>query len=563
MFRKLNSIFVVGIFTLFVVTLGVVGSAKADSPKTITVLSQTTTGWTRNFNPFVVQLEATKGFTYEPLVIYNGMTSEEIPWLAEEAILEDDMKTITVKVRKGVKWNDGEVFDADDVVFNFTYPKDHPEIDNNGMWGEKGLLEKVVKVDDYTVKLVLKEPNVFGKSNLFNEVWMVPEHIWNGVKNPTTTVVENPVATGPFTEVIRFAPQVFVMGRNPNYWQPEQLKIDRMMWPQYNSNEAAYDMLQSGKIDWAHIFIPEIEKVYVAGDEDKRYWFPSNEVLRISINMKANDEGNRKAFNNVEFRKAFSLALDRESMVEIGSYGYVKTGAPASGINRALDEWRNPEADKIWEEFSGYNIEKAKKILADAGFVDSNNDGYLENPDGSKIEFNVDAPSGWTDWVNSVQIAVEGLRKIGIKANVRTPELGMFIDSWATGDFDAIMCGVGGIIPNIHRFYDHVMSPNYFDTRVWWSSNVSKYENSERDELINKLKVTSDKDKQKEITDRIELIMAENIPYFPLYYNGKWFVYNTSRFTGWANENDPYIDPGLAKHDNKLYHVLHLKPVAE
>ena len=423
--------------SLFTVIISSSSHSALASPATLTVLQQSVTAWVRNFNPFVIQLEASRGFAYEPLVIYNGINSEEIPWLAEKVTLEEDLTTVTIKIRQGIKWSDGEKFDADDIVFNFTYPKDHPEIDKNGLWGDKARLSSVEKIDDYTVKLKLSEKNAFAKSNLFNQIWLVPEHIWKNIEEPTKEVVLNPIATGPFTEVVRFTPQLFIMGRNPNYWNGKQLKVDQMMWPQYNSNEAAYDLLQSGKVDWAHIFIPQIDKVYIAGDNNKKYWFPSHEVLRIALNMHTVNEGARKAFNNLHFRKAFSLAMDRTSMAEIGSYGYVKTGTPASGLNVALKKWRNPEADKIWAEFEKYDLHKAKKELAAGGFKDIDHDGYVENPDGSKLEFNVDAPSGWTDWVNTVQIAVEGLRKIGVHANVRIPELSAFTESWGTDSFSA------------------------------------------------------------------------------------------------------------------------------
>ena len=532
------------------------------SPVSISVLQQSVTGWNRNFNPFTNVLEAQKGFAYEPLVIYNGLNNEEIPWLAEEVIIQDDAKTIDAKIRKGIKWSDGKDFTADDVVFTYEYFKDHPEIDGKGMWGDNGKLESVKKINDDMVEFVLKEKNAFGKSAIFNEVMIIPEHIWKNIVEPAKEVVENPVGTGAFTEVLRFTPQLFAMGRNPYYWQGDKLKIDRILYPQYNSNEAAYDMLQAGKIDWGHIFIPEIDKVYVAGDNTKKYWFPSHDGVRIAMNMQSKNEGNLKAFKNLHFRKAFSLAMNRKDMMEIGSYGYVKGGNPATGLPPSLWGWRNPEADKIWEEYTKYDIDKAKQELADGGFKDIDNDGYLENPDGSKIKFDIQVPSGWTDWVNNCQIAVEGLRKIGIEANVATPEVNAYTEAWTTGNFDVQFCG-NGLAPNIYKFYERTMSEPYFNSTAWWSSNLTKDKNPERDALINELKVAVDKDKQKEIVDKIEMMYAKNIPHIPLYYNGKWFVYNDSRVTGWANENDPYIDPaiGMGDWDNKIIHVLHLKPV--
>ncbi len=540
---------------------GVVRENKANAaPATLTVLQQSVSGWNRNFNPFLNVLEAFKGFVYEPLVIYNGLNNEEIPWLAEEITLKDDIQTVIVKLRKGVKWSDGEDFNADDVVFTYENYKKYPATDNNGMWGKTGKLKSVRKIDDYTVEFVMSEKNAFGKSPLFNEVWMVPEHIWSKVDDPSKEVVETPVGTGPLTEVVRFSPQVFIMGRNPNYWQADKLKVDQMVWPQYNSNDAAYDMLMSGKIDWAHIFIPEIEKIYVDGSDTKKYWFPSRDGVRIAMNMQTKNENNQKAFKNVEFRKAFSLSMNREDMMNIGAYGYVKGDNPATGLPPSLWGWRNAEADQIWSEFYTFDIKKAKKILADAGFKDVDHDGYVENPDGTPIKFDIQVPSGWTDWVNNCQIAVEGLRHAGINASVVTPEVNAYVEAWTTGDFDAQFCG-NNLLPTIYKFYEQTMTKPYFYSNVWWSSNLTKDENPERDALISKLKLATNEEEQKEIVGQIEVYYAKNVPHIPLYYNGNWFVYNTSRFTGWANENDPYIDPALAHVSNRLYHLMHLKPV--
>ena len=538
---------------------GFVESASA-APATITVMNQSVSGWTQNFNPFSNIIEAYRGFVYEPLVIYNGLNNDEIPWLAESVELQDDLQTVIAKIRKGVKWSDGEDFGADDVVFTYNLFKEHPETDYSGMWGEKGKLKSVEKVDDYTVKFTMKEKNAFGVSPLFVEVWMLPKHIWSKISDPTKEVVTNPVGTGPMTEVLRFTAQLFVMGRNPHYWQADKLKIDRMMWPQYNSNDAAYDMLMSGKIDWAHIFIPEIEKIYVDGSDTKKYWFPSRDGVRIALNMQTSNEDNQKAFRNVEFRKAFSLCMNREDMMNIGAYGYVKGDNPATGLCPSLWSWRNTEADQIWSEYYKFDIAKAKKLLAEAGFEDIDHDGYVENPDGTPINFDIQVPSGWTDWVNNCQIAVEGLRKAGINANVSTPEVSAYVGAWPTGNFDAQFAG-NGLAPTIYKFYEMTMTEPYFDSIVWWSSNLTKDDNPERDALIEKLKTAKTKDEQQDIVNQIEVYYAKNVPHIPLYYNGNWFVYNTSRFTGWATEDNPYCDPALANFSNRLLVLLNLKPV--
>ncbi len=530
------------------------------APATLTAMNQSVSGWTQNFNPFSNIIEAYRGFVYEPLVIYNGLNNEEVPWLATDVELEDDLQTVTVKLRQGVKWSDGEDFNADDVVFTYELFKKYPETDYSGMWGDSGKLKAVEKVDDYTVRFVMKEQNAFGVSPLFVEVWMLPEHIWSKVKDPTKRVVEKPVGTGPMTEVLRFTPQLFVMGRNPHYWQADKLKVDRMMWPQYNSNEAAYDLLMSGKIDWAHIFIPEIDKIYVDGSDTKKYWFPSRDGVRIAMNMQSKNENNRKAFNNVDFRRAFSLCMNREDMMNIGAYGYVKGNNPATGLCPSLWSWRNPEADKIWAKYYRFDIPQAKKILADAGFKDVNGDGYVENPDGTPIKFDIQVPSGWTDWVNNCQIAVEGLRKAGINADVATPEVSAYVAAWPTGDFDAQFAG-NGMAPTIYKFYEMTMTKPYFNSIVWWSSNLTKDDNADRDKLIEQLKTARTRKDQQAIVDQIEMYYAENVPHIPLYYNGNWFVYNTSRFTGWPTAEDPYCDPALATFSNRLIVLMHLRPV--
>ena len=564
--KKLHGIVSVLLITASTMVLSAGGRSEEQErlegdPVRITVLGEFSTGWTRNFNPYVNARHATMGFGYEYLVVFNEMDNMKvIPWLAEDVSMADDLQTVTVKLRQGVRWSDGEDFDADDVLFTYKdYPQAHPEIDRGGLWGENGRLQSMSRIDDYTVEMVLREKNAFALSSLFNESTIIPKHIWETIDDPAGAVVENLVATGPFTEVVQFGPQLFIMGRNPYYWKADELNIDQMVWPQFNSNESAYDALKSGKIDWAFIFVPDIENVYVDGNPNNKYWFPSNDGVRITLNFKSKNANNRKAFNSIHFRRAFSLAMDRQSMMEIGAYGYVQGDNPATGLPPLFWGWRSDEADALWSEYYRYDLDAARAQLAEGGFVDVDGDGFVENPDGTPIEFNIQVPSGWTDWVNNDQIAVEGLRKIGINAGVSTPEVSSYTAAWQPGDFDAMFSG-NGLAPSIWQFYDHTMHSRYHDTPRWWASNLTRYENSRLDSLIDEMKLTNDGNRQREIANEIELLYASEIVHIPLYYNGLWHLYNTARFEGWATSDDPFISPSIPSHDNKLVQLLRLRP---
>ena len=550
-------------FGLLAPNLAARGSSQKSGQVRLTILSQFVTAWTKDFNPFNAanSKHAVKGFGYEDLVLFNEMDNMKmIPWLAKSAVLADDLQTIRIELQEGVQWSDGKPFSADDVVFTFRdYPQKHPIIDFNGLWGEKGKLKSVQKLGPMEVEIVLAQKNAFGMTSVLNGYPIVPKHIWENIDNPATAVIKTIVGTGPFTELKQFSPQLFVMGRNPYYWKASELKIDEIAWPQVNSNEAAYDVLKAGKIDWASMFIPNIEKVYVDGNPDHKYWFPSSGGVRVTLNFQTKNPNNRKAFNNLNFRRAVSLAMDRKSMMEIGAYGYVKGGNPASGMQPTFWDWRNKEADAVWQPYYRYDLDAARRELAAGGFADTNGDGFVENADGTPIEFGIIVPGGWTDWVNNTQIAVEGLREIGINAKVQTVEVPAYTAVWQPGDFDAVFAGAT-IQPTVQKYYDFTMHSRYHNTSQWSASNLTRYQNSELDRMIDEMALTGDATQQQEIADKIEMLYASEVIDIPLYYNGLWHEYNTARFSGWATEEDPFINPAVVNLDNSLYQLMRLRP---
>ncbi|WP_117234311.1 ABC transporter substrate-binding protein [Vibrio maerlii] len=525
----------------------------ADTPN-LRILSEFSTGWVQNFNPWI---GGRQNFSYESLVLFDLLDdSKEHYFLATGYELSDDLTTLTVDLREGVKWSDGEAFTAEDVVFSFEYPKAHPAIDTSGL-GQK--VASITAINDHQVEIKLNEPNAFAAQDVIGEFTkIVPKHIWENIENPAAEVNANPVATGPFTVVQRFTPQVYVLCKNPNYWNKD-LKVDCVEFPQMSNNDAALEMMAKGTIDWAGIFVPDIERTYVEKSPNNKYWFPSSDGVRLTFNFATDNESAKKAFSDVNFRKAVSLSMDRDAMMMIGAYGYVKGDNPATNLPTAQWRWRDATADAMWEQLARYDVKAAKEMLAKGGFKDVTGDGFVENPDGSEFQFKIQVPSGWSDWVNNTSIAVEGLREAGINASVVTPEANAYAKNWESGNFDA-QFGGGSLQSSVWKFYDYTMHSRYQKSPIWWSTSSTNYVNPELDQWIESLGQSKDEATQKEYVAKIEQHMAENVIMIPLYYNGVWYAYNDSRFEGWANADNPFIHPAPWDGMSRMVHLMHLKP---
>ncbi|UXI00895.1 ABC transporter substrate-binding protein [Photobacterium sp. TY1-4] len=533
--------------------------ATASERAELTMVPKFFPTFVRNFNPFLeTQLDTVQDFIYEPLVVFNELQGNKpVMRLATDYYMSDDLKQVTFEIRKGVKWSDGKPFSAEDVAYTFNLLKKHPELDRTGI----NVRLKSIKAAGNKVVFDLTEAN----SNvpyLINEVSVVAKHVWSKVGDPTRFTNENPVGTGPFTQIDTFTPQLYTQCRNPNYWDNDNLDVDCLRLPQIAGNDQFLGQVLSGKFDWTYSFIPDVDSTYAAASPDNKYWYPAGGTQAFMLNYKSPKDGNREAINNIDFRRAFSMAIDRETIIDIAFYGGGVLNDYASGLGKAFAAWSDDKVYNQYKPFMTYNVANAKALLKKAGFKDTDGDGFVETPTGKQISLTIQSPNGWTDFNNTVQLGVEMLQEVGIQAKASTPDFSVYNQAMLDASYD-------------------VAYTNYFhgaDPYTYWDSGYhSRFQanegmprfalhywtNAELDKLLNGFYKTADRDEQLKIAHKVQKIIAENQVTIPVMSGAYTSQYNTARFTGWWNEKNPKGRPmPITNTQERLLQVLDLKPKA-
>ncbi|UYN99156.1 MAG: ABC transporter substrate-binding protein [Devosia sp.] len=540
--------------------LAAVPAQAQDSGNVLTLSAEQTTTFVRNFNPFgqTSARYTTLDFMYEPLVVFNRLKSNEPTFrLAESYELADDLMSITFVLREGLKWSDGEPLTADDVVFTYDYITKFPALDFISV---SALLESVEKVDDRTVTFNLKEANSL-IANTIVGMPIVPEHIWAEIEDPVTFANEEPVGSGPMTEITRFTPQVYEQCRNPNYWDADNLEVDCLRMPQLADNPQVLAALADGTLDWATSFIPDIDNTFVAKDpEHHHYWFTPSSLVSFQLSMTTPDENNRKAFTDVNFRRALSMLIDRQTIIDIAGYGYPLINEDPAMLGELYKSFANPAVATEYGQYGKFDLEAGVALLDESGYVDADGDGFRDNPDGTPIAIDIMVPNGWTDWIDAVQIAMESLTEAGINVKMSTPEAAVWTSGLIAGDYsmtlNALASAANPYFPYIRSFNPSDFGKSRFTAPHW--------ENTEVMDLLGQYTQIKDPTEAKDIMDQIQLIVAENMPVIPVYNSPSFYQYNTSRFTGWANADDPKYSPVVSNaNPARVLQLLDLVPVAE
>jgi len=505
-----------------------------DGATLMTVNNEQQATWIRNFNPLMPETTTSRWPThfgiYEPLFVWNTIQGTTTPWLASEWTFSEDNLTLTFNLQEGVTWSDGTPFTANDVAFTWNLLRDNEALPGNGARTALPRLASIEAADDLTAVFTFSEVFTIAQYEIGQQL-IVPQHIWSTVDDPVTFENTEPVATGPFTEVARFENQIFELNANPNYWQEGKPAIPGLRLPAYPNNDAVQLAGINGEVDWQANFIPDIDNVYVAEDpENHNWWFPpTGAVVHLYLNTTV------APFDNPDVRKAVSLALNRDQIVEIAMYGYTHP-ADATGLSDAFEDWKVEQA--LAADWVAYDPDRAKELLDAAGLA---MDGDVRTtPDGTPLEFDLNVVSGWSDWVQSCDIMSRNLEEVGIRATVQPYDQTTWQTRVQNGDF-TMSIGWSSQGATIFNFYRGVMSTEtVFPVGESASENWHRFGNEEADALIASFAATSDEAEQREIGSELQVMYADLAPAVPLFPGPQWGEFNSSRFEGFPSEEDPY-----------------------
>ncbi|MEM1611116.1 MAG: ABC transporter substrate-binding protein [Sulfolobales archaeon] len=295
---------------------------------------------------------------YDPLVALSP-DLKVVPWLAERWDVSPDGLNYTFYLRKGVKFHDGSELTADDVVFTYKFGISNKAPRYLGTIST--LIKDIEKIDNYTVRFILKQPSAFFLLNLATSFqFIVPKKIWEGQKIDWAN--SNPVGSGPFKFVSRTPGESIVLERNPSYFMGAP-KISKIIVRVIPEAETRYYAIKRGEVDTeryatSYNLIPDAEK-----DPNLRVVkTPDIWLVYIAFNY--------RRFNDTRVFEAINYAIDRDEIIRRAAGGY---GIPVYTILNK--EWHDGYANT--NITFKYDPEKAAKILEEAG--------WLPGPDGIRI----------------------------------------------------------------------------------------------------------------------------------------------------------------------------------
>ena len=468
------------------------GATSSSGPTGVLTVATGATAYPDDFNLYSPNAEdATNGMIYEPLFFYNTAKAGDVkPWLGTSYAWSNGGKTLTVQLRHGVKWTDGKPFTSADVVFTFNQALHSTAINKFGL-----PLASVAANGAYGVTINFTKPAYTDAYYALGRVEMLPEHIWQSVKNPTTFLNEHPVGTGAY-ELSKFSPQAFELTANPHYYLPGLPHFKTIRFISYSGNTTLDAAIEAGQLDWTGAFIPNIKQTYLAKDPK----YVVSDIPLATTFLVPNMANGPTA--KLAVRQAISAALDRNYISNTVYNGYAPATNPEALITPNYNSVLDPSLASA--KLASPNAATAKANLARAG---------IKTP----LNLTVKMVAGYTDYLSVLQIIQQELKPAGINLTIAQEAYTAFISDQDNGNFQLLIDSFG-YTPDPWSYYytllDSAIAPAIGKADT--VGNYGRYKNPQVDSLLSQIAGTTDTAVQNPAFYKIENIFAQQLPLIPL-----------------------------------------------
>ncbi|WP_027398365.1 ABC transporter substrate-binding protein [Anaerovorax odorimutans] len=443
----------------------------------------------RTLNPIVSKDEDAY---YINKLIYDGLFQlnnnlEIEPVLAESYNYTNDGYSVTIYLKSGIKWHDGNSFTANDVKFTIDAYKSagtkciyHNYVNNISSVTAKNSNTVVVNFNN--------NKNVAIENFIFP---IIPKHQFKNISQSTQEDVNFiPIGTGKYKvkdydsyfELVLVANEEYNLGKTAN---------NKILFQVMRDKKDALNLIDMNTVSIS--FAKEIDRDTDYTNKDVEVTsFPSNEVEFIGFNF------SNEYLKNKKIRQAIAHAIDTKNIIETG---YYQSGVVNDNIYYPNYLGVDSSNDKY-----DYDIDKATELITEAGYVDNDGDGKVENEDGEVLRVNILVNNNPARVV-AAQSIKNGLDKLPIESNIIDQEWDVYNNSLKKGDFDIF---IGGY--KIEDIYDmRFMLHSGF-------SNIIRYSNPNLDLLLDKMQSGISKEEKLSTFKKIKKILDDEIPYYCLLY---------------------------------------------
>jgi peptide/nickel transport system substrate-binding protein len=415
-------------------------------------------------------------------LMYNQLVRFEpdmtpVPELAESWQTSADGLIWTFKLRQGVKFHDGQELTSADVKFTFDrlFEKSPGKSDFIAV-------DKVEPSGKYAVKFITKEP--------FAGLLAALGGFWGFIINEAGVkkhgdLNKAAVGTGPFMLEDWKVEQQMTLKKHAGYFKKGLPHVDQVFLRIIPDEANIVAALRTGQIH--HAFIEDNKNYNLLKDEKSLTGFRSSRLGYDYLNINAT----RGPLKDVRVRQAISWAVDRAQVMRVAASGFGRLTAPATA---PMKQWQLPEDQ--WMKYYKPDVEKAKKLMADAGV-------------GSGFATKICVIPTFPTMVSGAPVIAAQLKRIGINAEIENVEYAIWIKRWLAKDFDMTMNTTPGYADPDTAFFRALHSTKGQNWNSWSVPDL--------DAMLEEGRRTLDAKKRKEIYDKVQIMILENVPHLWLF----------------------------------------------